>query len=99
MQVTGEQDVLFGIVSWGVDCGLANFPAIYTDVATYNFWIDSTLEWDEGEHELIPTPTTTTTTPAPTAAPTTTPSPDGAAVIVKSMYLFIGCIAVVAFLK
>lgn len=82
-----------------MDCGLANFPAVYADVATYNFWIDSIIEWDEGEHELVPTPTSITIAPDPTTTPvsttTTTPSPGGATVIVKSIYLFIVCITVV----
>lgn len=31
--------VLAGIVSNGKDCGLANFPGIYADVAHYREWI------------------------------------------------------------
>lgn len=79
-------NVLFGVVS-RAGCAVANFPAIYTDVAVYNTWIDSILNWNDGEHEIVPTPTTIT--PAPT-----TPVPGGAAIIVKSMYLFGVCMTV-----
>lgn len=87
-------NIVFGIVSWQVDCGLLQYPTVYTDVAVYNSWIDSTLTWN-GEHDGIPTPPSLTTT---TTTTTTTPSPGGSAAIVNSIYLFIGCITMV-FLK
>lgn len=88
--------VVFGIVSWQIDCGLLQYPTVYTDVAIYNAWIDSTLAWNDGDHENIPTPPSITTT---TTTTTTTPSPGGAAAIVNSIYLFIGCISTIVLLK
>lgn len=71
-------NIVTGIVSWGSECGLPNFPSVYVDIAIYNFWIDSTIVWNEGGHENIPTPT-----------PTTTPIPGAAVNILDSMYLII----------
>ncbi|XP_034235067.1 phenoloxidase-activating factor 2-like [Thrips palmi] len=32
-----------GIVAWGIDCGLANIPAVYSSVARFRNWIDNEL--------------------------------------------------------
>lgn len=88
-------NLVYGIVSGGFECGLPNFPGIYVDVAIYNTWIDSTISWNAGDHEIIPTPTPITTTDSPLP---TTPIPGGGAVIVNSIYLFVVCITIV-FLK
>lgn len=90
-------NLVYGIVSGGFECGLPNFPGIYVDVAIYNTWIDSTISWNGGDHEIVPTPTPITTTSTPSPSPTT-PSPGGGAVIVNSIYLFVVCITIV-FLK
>lgn len=29
-----------GIVAWGIQCGLADIPAAYVDVARFRKWID-----------------------------------------------------------
>lgn len=36
-------DKLTGIVSWGMGCGRAGFPGVYTNVAYYNDFIESVL--------------------------------------------------------
>lgn len=47
-----------GIVSFGADCGDARYPGVYTNIAAYNAWIDSTLVWNGGSHSSVPTPPT-----------------------------------------
>ncbi|KAH8282172.1 hypothetical protein KR054_005983, partial [Drosophila jambulina] len=37
-----------GIVNWGIGCGQANTPAVYTDVAQFRTWIDKQIE----EHSM-----------------------------------------------
>ena len=34
------QDVLVGIVSYGIGCGLANYPGVYTRISTHADWIE-----------------------------------------------------------
>lgn len=86
-------NLVHGVVS-RAGCSLANFPTVYTDVAVYNTWIDSILNWDSGEHENVPTPTSITE--ATTVEPTT-PTPDGASAVVKSLYLFVFCTTLLLF--
>jgi hypothetical protein len=31
---------LRGIASWGIGCGLPQFPGVYTEVSRYRTWID-----------------------------------------------------------
>ncbi|KAG4072963.1 hypothetical protein HA402_006643 [Bradysia odoriphaga] len=45
-----------GIVSFGAVCGDARYPGVYTSIAAYNDWIDSTLVWNGGSQSNIPTP-------------------------------------------
>lgn len=33
-----------GIVSWGIQCGLADIPGVYVDVASFRNWIDQEIE-------------------------------------------------------
>ena len=32
--------ILVGVTSWGIGCGLENYPGIYTKVSTYLEWIN-----------------------------------------------------------
>jgi len=39
----GERMALAGLVSWGVGCGKAGVPGVYTNIATYVHWIRETI--------------------------------------------------------
>lgn len=41
-----------GVVSFGYDCGLPQFGAIYTDVAKFKTWVDKMIAWDG--HSSLP---------------------------------------------
>jgi secreted trypsin-like serine protease len=36
---TGDGATIFGLASWSMGCGYANFPSVYTDVRHYTGWI------------------------------------------------------------
>lgn len=38
---------LYGIVSWGVDCGKPHFPGVYTNASYYQNWIDTSADVDQ----------------------------------------------------
>jgi secreted trypsin-like serine protease len=38
---TAIKDVQVGILSWGQDCGMANYPDVYTRVSAYSQWVQN----------------------------------------------------------
>lgn len=47
-----SQDILMGIVSWGVPCG-QGYPDVHTRVAYFRTWIDSIIENDEDSQDYF----------------------------------------------
>ncbi len=50
------QPVLIGIVSWGIQCGLAEVSGIFTEVARYDEWISAELNQEPVAPEPEPEP-------------------------------------------
>ena len=43
-QLPGQENwKLFGITSWGKQCGLPGYPGVYTRVVNYRDWLQNTL--------------------------------------------------------
>jgi len=51
-----EKATLFGITSWGIGCGIANFPGVYTKVSRYIEWIRDRLEVSVGTKTRVSLP-------------------------------------------
>ncbi|KAF4093039.1 hypothetical protein AMELA_G00027740 [Ameiurus melas] len=76
----GSQWIQAGIVSFGEQCALANFPGVYTSVSQYMNWIDQVITTNQpgfiqftssgnnGDLQVICNDLSTYTTPAPTTA-------------------------------
>ncbi|CAF1059349.1 unnamed protein product [Adineta steineri] len=58
---------LVGIISYGRDCAVPNYPGVYTRVTSYLEWINTTIPY-------TPTSPTTRTTTLTTTLPTTPPT-------------------------
>nr|XP_018903702.1 PREDICTED: uncharacterized protein LOC109034806 [Bemisia tabaci] len=48
-----DQYTLFGITSWGLGCGLANKPGVYSNVALYRPWIDKKIRSSLRNHKEL----------------------------------------------